>query len=458
MTPTPRLLVLCAAGSLAACSNKDGTVDTATECTIAVASAGVDGTGVLGGTVTLDGTGSTICDIYRDAGSAKYDWSFERVPVDSRLGGGAFSANDSADAVTTSFTPDAIGDYVISLIIDDPSGVSPADIVVISIESGNAAPIADCGADMGSQVDERVELDGSASYDPEASPLSYSWSLSVAPECSELDSTDVYNAETANPSFAADCEGLYLMSLVVSDGENWSDPDYCTIDVADGNRLPEADAGQSEELPFCTHNPFHLNGWGSYDLDGDDLTYLWTVVSVPTDSTVSDDDFSDATASDPTIAWDLPGSYSFELQVHDGLIWSAPDIVTYIVASEDTNTSPIANGGSDQRLEVAGDCVSASYVWTCGDCPEASVLLDGGSTYDPDGDPLTYLWTEDDDIVTFSNNASAVTDVIFPPQPSEFGVANQIEIEAVLTASDCMESDSDTVTVIYTCTGEYLGE
>ncbi|NOY27307.1 MAG: hypothetical protein GXP62_15675 [Oligoflexia bacterium] len=462
MNASPRIHplshVILAVGLLSACRNKIDSIDTATECSVAVANAGLDAATALGGTVTLDGSASTICSVYQDAGSATYDWTFERVPVDSRLADGALSANATADAITTSFTPDTTGDYVVSLTITDPSGTSAADPVVISIESGNATPTADCGPDVGAQVGDRVDLDGTASVDPEGAELSYSWSLSVAPDCSELGSTDVYNADSAVASVTPDCQGLYLMSLVVSDGENWSEPDYCTIDVADGNRLPEADAGQSAELPFCTDNPLQLSGWGSYDLDGDALAYQWTVSSVPSASTVSDADFSDPTAIAPTITWDLPGTYSFELQVFDGMIWSAPDIVSYTIAAEDTNTSPITNAGSDQRIEAIAECVSSSYVWTCGDCPESSAILDGASTYDPDGDPLTYLWTEATHSVTWSNNASAITDIIFPAQPAEFGVSTELEVEAVLTATDCMESDSDTVTVTYTCTGAYLGD
>lgn len=441
---------------LAACGDKDQ--DTAAECTVSTASAGVDASGIFGGAITLDGSGSTVCASYRDAGSATYDWSFERVPVESRLTDSAFSADSGPDAVTTTFTPDAVGEYVVSLTITDPSGTSAADLVVISVESGDAAPIADCGENASARVEERVELDGSASSDPEGRPLTYSWSLAVAPDCSGLDSTDVYNAETANPSFAADCEGLYLMSLVVSDGATWSDPDYCSVDVSDGNRLPEADAGESVALPFCTDNPLQLIGWGSYDLDGDPLTYQWSVVNVPAGSTVSEASFNDTTSVEPLVTWDLPGIYSFELQVFDGTIWSAPDIVTYIIADESTNTSPVANAGSDQRLEAVGSCVSSSYVWTCGDCPEATTMLDGGATYDPDGDPLLYQWTVDLDSVSFSNDHSAVTDIVFPSQPAEFGVASTLEAEATLTARDCLDADADTVNVTYTCTGEYLGE
>lgn len=459
MTPTLRIPVpVLALALLVACGDKDTETGAATaDCTAPVAAAGVDQASVLGSTITLDASGSEVCAAYVDAGSATWTWHLESAPVDSRLSDTAFSVREGADAATTSFTPDVSGDYVISVTVADPSG-SSQDIVVVSVSSGNAPPVADCGTDLVGRVDERAELDGSDSFDPEGGEITYSWALAVAPDCSALTSTDVYNADQPVSALVPDCEGLYLMTLVVGDGTNWSDPDYCAVDVADGNRLPEAEAGESVDLPYCAPNPFHLNGWGSYDLDGDSLQYLWTVVAVPGTSTVTDADFDDPTLPDPQIPWDVPGAYSFELQVHDGTTWSAPDVVTYTVAGVETNTSPVANAGRDQTIAAIGSCTSSSYVWTCGDCPEASALLDGSASYDPDGDGLNYQWTESTGLATFSNDRSAVTDIVIPPQPSEYGVDNTIELEAVLEVRDCQLGDEDAALVTYTCTGEYVEE
>ncbi len=459
MPSPPRILLAALIPTLlASCRGQDQGIDTASECGLPVAQAGADLSRALGATVTLDASSSQICDIYVDAGSASYSWDFERVPVDSRIGNDDFSIRTGVDAVTTSFTPDVPGDYIVGLTITDPSGTSNTDLVVIAVQSGDAAPRAICGGDHAARVDQRTNFDGSDSYDPEGAELTWSWSLSTTPDCSALTSEDVYNADQAQAAVVPDCEGLYLLSLVVSDGVQWSEPDYCTLDVADGNRLPEADAGDSTELPFCTDNPLRLNAWGSYDLDGDDLTYMWSVVSVPSSSLVSDDSISDPELPDPTVEWDVPGAYTFELQVHDGQVWSSPDIVTYTISSEDSNTTPVSNAGSDVSVSAVGACVSSSYIWTCSDCPPTTALLDGSSSYDPDGDPVTYQWTESTGVATFSNDRSAVTDIEFSAMPAEYSVDNRIVLEADLELRDCAESDTDTVLVTYTCTGEYLGE
>jgi hypothetical protein len=68
---------------------------------------------------------------------------------------------------------------------------------------------------------------------------------------------------------------------------------------------------------------------------------------------------------------DKPGSYVVSLVVNDGTVNSAPDTVTIST----TNVKPIANAGDDQAVNVGNP-----------------VTLDGGNSWDSDGNPLTYSW------------------------------------------------------------------
>ena len=113
-----------------------------------------------------------------------------------------------------------------------------------------------------------------------------------------------------------------------------------------------------------------LDGSGSFDPQGDALSYLWTVLSEPTGSAVA---LSSATSVTPTFTPLISGSYIIELVVSDGISNSPVDTVTVNVST--TNTQPLANAGIDQTGQ-AGDVIT----------------LNGSSSSDADGDSLTYQW------------------------------------------------------------------
>lgn len=453
MRTPARILPVFATLALAGvgCPKDDKSGDSAAPaCSGAVAVAGVDLAGAPGALVTLDGSGSTVCD----ADSIAYLWSIESVPVDSAVDNGDL---ELSNPVQPSFTPDVPGTYVVSLAVTDSSGVqSPTDLVVIEISAGSQRPVADCGGNRDAQVGERVDLDGSASSDPEGSPLSYQWSLASLPTCSTLLSTSLYNANTANPSFVPDCAAVFLIALSVSDGEQWSAPVQCSVTVGSGNQAPVAEAGNSGNLSPCTQHHYELDGWGSYDPEGAPLTYLWTLVGAPAGSTTSNATFSDRAIANPTFDWDVTGEYTFELRVNDGTQDSAPDIVVLNFQDAADNAIPIANAGSDQTINHDADCSTASYVFECEDCPSEDATLTGTASDDPvDGDELSFAWNDPAQELTIEAPNSAVTTVYTPTFPSEYGVVTTRTWDVTLTVSDCADSDDDTVRVTYNCTGVY---
>jgi hypothetical protein len=105
----------------------------------------------------------------------------------------------------------------------------------------NGAPIADCGANMTAEANDRVDLDGSASRDPEGAALEYLWTLASVPDCSALTPgpDTVFNGNTASPSVVPDCEGSFVVSLAVSDG---------LAPVVARHALPALDKAASPEL------------------------------------------------------------------------------------------------------------------------------------------------------------------------------------------------------------------
>ncbi len=149
------------------------------------------------------------------------------------------------------------------------------------------------------QTCEEIELDGSASYDPDGDPIvSYSWTLESAPSASVRDSDDIEERADEAPVFMPDEEGDFTFGLVVSDGTNDSPMDSLTLSVAyrGYNSAPMADAGTDysyAESVSCVHSGydtgsealcddcatvvFALSGSASSDDDGDDLSYSWAI-------------------------------------------------------------------------------------------------------------------------------------------------------------------------------------
>lgn len=422
-------------------------IDSSEVCLDPVAEAGSDITVAFGQSAVLDGSASSWCSTYEE--DVILTWSFVSVPSDSAVNENALSANRTNAAVSPQFVPDVIGEYVLSLQVSDGTVVSNIDYVVVNVVAGDAPPVADCGGSYEGEIGQIVTIDGSLSADPEAASLEYSWSLTT-PSCSGLTSNDLYNEGTSNPSFVPDCEGLYVVSVVVSDGNQWSSPAICSVDVASENRIPFADAGKTETYGGCASNPFQLNGHSSYDSDGDILTYSWSLVSAPTDSVASSSNFDDVTSPTPYFNWDVQGEYTFQLQVHDGQSWSAPDLVSVTIGDIVDNHRPIANAGDSLNVEVSANCQDTSYSSECTDCAAFTILLDGSGSMDVDGDLLSFDWTETSGVLGIVTPSSAVTSAIIPTQSP----GTTLNFDVTLEVEDCERSDTDLMTITYSCTSD----
>ena len=90
----------------------------------------------------------------------------------------------------------------------------------------NNIPVADAGADQNVDTGSSILLDGSGSSDPDGDEIAYSWFFVSVPAGS---SAILANFTTVTPSFTADVDGVYEISLVVNDGVLDSETD--TINV-----------------------------------------------------------------------------------------------------------------------------------------------------------------------------------------------------------------------------------
>lgn len=315
-----------------------------------VANAGADVAVQLGQVVILDGGASTD----PDGDPLTFSWTQVAAPAGSL----ATLSNSASDQ--PSFTVDIAGTYLFELVVSDAELDSPADAVEIT--TANSAPVADAGTDQTALVGDTVSLDASGSTDVDGDFLIYMWSLVEKPPGS---SAEISDANALMPTIVIDLAGEYVAELIVNDGEFDSDADRVAVDTL--NSAPVADAGTDQTLPVGSL--VTLDGAGSFDVDGNPLTFAWELTEVPDGSAAT---LSNDMLVNPDFVIDLPGTYTASLVVNDGFVNSSGDIV--LIATE--NSQPLANAGPDIEA-VVGD----------------TVVLDGGGSSDADADALTFAWS-----------------------------------------------------------------
>lgn len=184
----------------------------------------------------------------------------------------------------------------------------------------NGAPVANAGVAQTVVVGSPVNLDGTASSDPDGDSLTYSWVLDV-PAAS---SATLSAAATSQPSFNADAAGSYTAVLTVSDGQ-LEDTASVVITVRDPavNTAPNAVAVASK-TQAAVGETITLSGAGSSDPEGNTLSYSWSL-AVPDGSSAA---LSSSTAEAPAFTADVAGEYVATLRVSDGELESAPASAT----------------------------------------------------------------------------------------------------------------------------------
>lgn len=118
-------------------------------------------------------------------------------------------------AIEADCNGDGVSDWQVELTTDDTPSV-------------NLPPVANAGTDQNVKQWSIVQLDGSASSDPNGDHLSYYWSLNSWPANGYV---SLSMSNSATPTFVASQPGTYIFSLSVYDGYNVSQQDAVTVVV-----------------------------------------------------------------------------------------------------------------------------------------------------------------------------------------------------------------------------------
>lgn len=196
------------------------------------------------------------------------------------------------------------------------------------------------------------------------------------------------------------------------------------------NEPPIARAGPNQTVE--EGSPVILDGSGSRDRDRDALSYAWVQLKgKPVE--LSDPASVSPTFSAPSVKEQV--SLLFQLTVSDGYESSSDTVRITVISSESAdsygdqeNRPPVANAGED--LTVGSG--------------QPHVTLNGSSSFDPDGDTLSYLWTQTDGPVVEVEDPNAM--VTRFPLPADRNVTLTFE----LSVSDGSQDGSSTDLIIIT--------
>jgi hypothetical protein len=130
--------------------------------------------------------------------------------------------------------PDKSGTYKVSLTVNDADNSSTPDVITIIVST---KPIAEAGNDTTVYMATKYfTFNGNGSYDADADPLTYNWTIISAPTGS---GKKLYSFDTQTPKLKLDATGDFVLSLVVSDGISLSKADTVVLTVKEGNSITD---------------------------------------------------------------------------------------------------------------------------------------------------------------------------------------------------------------------------
>ncbi|MCF7920477.1 MAG: choice-of-anchor J domain-containing protein [Candidatus Cloacimonetes bacterium] len=277
-----------------------------------------------------------------------------------------FSDNTLVNPIIS--VPDVTEDteFIISLICNDGTFSSQPDMMIVTVLYVNHAPEITLPDNIDFPEDGALTVDFEqyiTDIDPEELTLSATGNENVWIDITGLQVS--FSAE-------ADWNGSEIVTFTVDDGlGRLLASDDIEIQVLPVNDAPVADAGESQSVP--DGNIVTLDASASYDIEDDELTFLW----IPPNGIM----LSDPYAINPTFAAPQtidPVDYTFSLQVSDNQNTDSDEVVITIFDDEpallDVELLPEnealftwlapGTGGSGEELEQGFEGIVIPQGWT----------------------------------------------------------------------------------------------
>jgi RHS repeat-associated protein len=393
-------------------NSSPSTVTISTSHSVPVANPGPNQTVTVGATLQLSGAGSSDVDGY----PLTYRWAILTQPS------GGTAALSSSTVVNPTFVANAVGTYVVQLIVNDGVYDSPPVTVTITANPPNQPPVVNAGPNQSITLPvNSVTLNGTATDDglPNGT-LIIAWSVVSGPATVTFSSP---NTAVTKATFSA--AGTYVLQLSANDSQYTTTAQTkVTVNPA-VNQPPVVSAGPNQTVSQPT-TMLTLNGTATDDgLPNGTLIVTWSQVSGP--ATVT---FSNPNTAVTKATLSALGVYVLKLTASDTQL-SSSATVTITLLSYSANQPPVVSAGPNQTIML----------------PVSSVTLNGSATDDglPNG-TLLILWSEvsGPGSATFSNPTQAVTQASFDA-PGLYDLR--------LTANDTQLSRSSDVVVYVYVTG-----
>lgn len=298
------------------------------------------------------------------------------------------------------------------------AAITALDVAILDVQPATAGPVANIGGPYGPVgPNDLVSLDASQSVSNDGTALTYTWDLNGDGVFGDVGALGGVPGVTA--IFSRSTTGTFLVCVRVWDGGGRTSDACVSLVVTAQPHPPHAAAADV----FATVGvPVQLDASGSFDVDGDPITYAWDLNN--------DGVFDDATGVAPSVTFNLPGDFPIAVQVTD----HPPSVGT----PASTIAYAVAHVGAHAPIASAGGPYSAA--------PGQSISLDASASSDSAGLALTYAWD-------LNNNglfvdSTSVSPVFVAAASAAVGTVYSVCVK-VTNASGRSSSACSTVTVVF---------